>query len=193
MATSPTVLAGTSAAVPPIVSSVPAPETARFPVAPLIIAVVVGAVISALSVGGVVYYLARTGRLPIQEGAAHKAETVEPGPTHAMALEPLLVNLADAGGSSYLRVALTLRVADAAEGKGSKAKEDKPKEDRVASDVMASVRDTTLIVLGRQTADGLLVADGKEHLKAELKKAFAEHNADLKVMDVFFTDFLVQR
>jgi flagellar basal body-associated protein FliL len=30
-------------------------------------------------------------------------------------------------------------------------------------------------------------------LKAELKKALSEHNADLKVIDVFFTDFLVQR
>jgi flagellar protein FliL len=79
-------------------------------------------------------------------------------------------------------------VADIAEGEGSKTKEDK-----AASDAVASVRDTTLMVLGRQTADGLLAIDGKEHLKAELKKAFAEHNADLKVMDVFFTDFLVQR
>jgi flagellar FliL protein len=48
-------------------------------------------------------------------------------------------------------------------------------------------------VLGRQTADGLLAADGKEHLKTELKSALVEHNADLKVKDVFFTDFLVQR
>jgi flagellar FliL protein len=110
-----------------------------------------------------------------------------------MALEPVLVNLADPGGSSYLRVALTLRVADVEEGKDAKAKEEKLKEDKAASDAVASVRDTTLMVLGRQTADGLLAADGKEHLKADLKKAFAEHNADLKVMDVFFTDFLVQR
>jgi flagellar protein FliL len=188
MATSPTVLAGNSAAVPPIASSVPPPEAAKFPIAPLLIAVVSAVVIVALGVGAVVYYLARTGRLSIHDGATHKVEEVEPATTHAMALEPLLVNLADAGASSYLRVALTLRVADIAEGKGSKTKEDK-----AASDAVASVRDTTLMVLGRQTADGLLAIDGKEHLKAELKKAFAEHNADLKVMDVFFTDFLVQR
>ena len=49
------------------------------------------------------------------------------------------------------------------------------------------------VVVVLQTADGLLAINGKEHLKDELKKAFAEHNADLKVMDVFFTDFLVQR
>jgi flagellar FliL protein len=30
-------------------------------------------------------------------------------------------------------------------------------------------------------------------LKTELKTALAERNADLKVKDIFFTDFLVQR
>ncbi len=70
---------------------------------------------------------------------------------------------------------------------------EKSKRDKGTDDAVAAVRDTVLSVLGRQTADGLLAADGKEHLKAELKTALAEHNSDLKVMDVFFTDFLVQR
>jgi flagellar FliL protein len=157
------------------------------------IAVVAGVVIATLGVGGVLYYLAHTGRLSMQGGAAHKAETVTPTMTHVMVLEPLLVNLADAGGSSYLRVALTLRVADAADKKGTKNNGEKDKDDRGADDTAAAVRDTVLTVLGRQTADGLLARDGKDHLKAELKTALAEHNADLKVKDVFFTDFLVQR
>jgi len=140
-----------------------------------------------------VYYLAHTGRLSMQGGAAQKTEAVTPATTHAMVLEPLLVNLADAGGSSYLRVALTLRVADAADKKGTRANDEKSKDDKGTEDAVAAVRDTVLTVLGRQTADGLLGADGKEHLKAELKSALAEHNADLKVKDVFFTDFLVQR
>lgn len=193
MATSPTVLAGISAASPPNVPSASPSNTSKFPIAPLFIAIVVGVLISTLGIGIVAYWLARTGRLTLQGNATHKTESVGPRATHALALEPVLVNLADSGGSSYLRVALTLRVADVEEGKDVKAKEEKPKEDTAASDAVASVRDTTLMVLGRQTADGLLAADGKEHLKADLKKAFAEHNADLKVMDVFFTDFLVQR
>src|ERR1700722_4925410 len=124
MATHPSGLADSSAAVPPIVSSVPPSGTAKFPVFLLFVAVVVGAVISALSVGAVVYYLARTGRFSILEGAAHKVEAVGPGTTHVMALEPLLVNLSGVGGSSYLRVSLTLRVADVSEEKGSKTKEE---------------------------------------------------------------------
>jgi flagellar protein FliL len=191
MATSPTVLASASTSSPSTIP--PAFVAAKVPVVPLLLAVVAGVVIATLGVGGVVYYLAHTGRLPMQVGAAQKMETAVPVTTHAMVLEPLLENLADAGGSSYLRVALTLRIADAADKKGAKAKDEKGKDDRSSDEAVAAVRDTVLTVLGRQTADDLLAANGKEHLKAELKAAFAEHNSDLKLMDVYFTDFLVQR
>jgi flagellar FliL protein len=191
MATSPTVLADTSISSSP--APAPTPVAAKFPIVPLLIAVVVGIAIAILGVGSVVYYLAHTGRLPVQ-GTAQKAEVIAPTMTHAMVLEPLLVNLADAGGSCYLRVALTLRVADGgAAKKGSRADVEKGKDDKGADDAVAAVRDTVLAVLGRQTADGLLAVDGKEHLKTELKTALAERNAELKVKDVFFTDFLVQR
>jgi len=191
MATSPTVLAGVSTSSPP--APAPAPVAAKVPVVPLLIAVVAGVVIATLGVGGVVYYLAHTGRLSMQGGAAQKTEAIASATTHAMVLEPLLVNLADGGGSSYLRVALTFRVADVADKKSAKANDEKGKDDKGTDDAVAAVRDTVLTVLGRQTADGLLAADGKEHLKIELKAALAEYNADLKVKDVFFTDFLVQR
>jgi flagellar protein FliL len=191
MATSPTVLAGASTSSPLPPAS--APVAAKVPVIPLLIAVVVGVVIVVLGVGGVVYYLARSGRLPMQGRMPQKIEIDVPVTTHAMVLEPLLVNLADAGGSSYLRIALTLRVTDVADRNGAKTKDEKSKDDKGVDETVAAVRDTVLTVLGQQTADGLLAADGKVHLKAELKKALTEHNANLKVMDVFFTDFLVQR
>jgi flagellar FliL protein len=191
MATSPTVLAGASTSPPP---TAPEPVAAKIPVFLLLIAVVAGVVIATLGVGGVVYYLAHTGRLPMQQGpSAQRTAAIVPITTHALALEPLLVNLADADGSSYLRVAMTLRVADGVEKKGAKAKAEKGEDEKSSGDAVAAVRDTVLTVLGRQTADGLLAAGGKEHLKAALKTALAEHNADLKVMDIFFTDFLVQR
>jgi flagellar FliL protein len=197
MATSHTVLAGASPAPSPAPASATAPVTvpveAKFPVVQLLIAVVAGVVIATLGVGGGVYYLAHTGRLPVQGGAAQKPEVFALSATHAMVLEPLLVNLADAGGSSYLRVALTLRVADVVDKKGAKVNGEKNKDDKGTEDSVAAVRDTALTVLGRQTADGLLAPDGKEHLKIELKAALAERNADLKVEEIFFTDFLVQR
>ncbi len=107
-------------------------------------------------------------------------------------LDSLLVNLADNGGSAYLRVGMTLRVADVAEKSGAK-KDDKAVDNKMSKDAEAAVRDTALTVLGRQTSEGLLAPDGKEKLKAELKAAMAKHNADLKIEDLFFTEFLVQR
>jgi flagellar FliL protein len=197
MATSPTVLAGASPSSSPApadtAAPVVAPVAAKFPIVPLLISVAAGVVLATLGVGGGVYYLAHTGRLPMQGAATQKTESVALTTTHAMVLEPLLVNLADAGGSSYLRVALTLRVADVVDKKAAKADGEKTKDDKSSDDGVTAVRDTVLAVLGRQTADGLLAADGKERLKIELKAALAEHNADLKVKDVFFTDFLVQR
>jgi flagellar protein FliL len=190
MATSPTVLAGSATSAP-----VPAPiaAPASFPLAPLVIAVIVGTLVASLGFGGIGYYLLSSGRLLSAGSTALKTVAIGPLTTHAIVLEPVLVNLADAGGNSYLRLALTLRVADAIDKKNGRSKEDGAKDDKGSNEVVAALRDTTLSVLGGQTAEDLLAKDGKEHLKARLKSAFAEHNTDLKVTDVFFTDFLVQR
>ena len=186
MATSPTVLASTSSSAPPV--AVPVANAGKLPVVPLLIAVVVSALVAILGGGGCVYYLARSGRLSGFGSVARKAEMIPPATTHMMALDPLLVNLADAGGSSYLRIALALRVMDATDKKSAA-----PKDEKGMNDAVASVRDTLLAVLGRQTSDDLLATDGKERLKTALKAALVQHNPNLKVTDVFFTDFLVQR
>lgn len=117
-----------------------------------------------------------------------RAESVAPAETHLMVLDPLLVNLADEGGAAYLRLSLVLRVTDTAARKDSKARVDKSDDATVDA-----VRDTALTVLGRQTSDSLLVPDGKERLKTELKRSMAQHNPSMKITDLFFTDFLVQR
>jgi flagellar FliL protein len=168
----------------PVVDAERASAPVKLPIVSLLIAVVVGVVLASFVVGGSLYYLMRTGRLPIQGNAVARTDPGLPASTHVMVLEPLLVNLADEGGSAYLRVALTLRVAD-------KAKDETDKQSKGSNE--AAVRDTALLVLGRQTADDLLAPDGKERLKAELRAAIANHNADLKVTDMFFTEFLVQR
>ena len=171
------------------------PVTAKVPFVPLVIAVITAVIVAMAIAGGGICWLVRSGRLPLPTGpaAATKAEAAAPLATHAMVLEPLVVNLADAGGKAYLRVALTLRVVDADDKKNAKAKEEKPKDGKSSGEDEAAVRDTLLTVLGQDTADTLLAADGKEHAKAELKAALAEHASEIKVSDIFFTEFLVQR
>jgi flagellar FliL protein len=162
---------------------------------PLLIATVT-AVVIAMLLGGGMYYLAKSGRLATLLGMpaqSVKAEQTAPPSTHPITLEPVVVNLADEGGKTFLRIGITLRVLDAELRKGEKPKEENPKDTKSAGDAEAAVRDTALEVLGRQTAEELLAADGKEHLKTELKAAIEKHNPDQKVTDVFFTEFLVQR
>jgi flagellar FliL protein len=188
MATSPTILTSPPNSLPSDASNSVKTKT---PFGMLLLAALAGVLLTAAVASAIGYYLARTGKLSPQTGAPRPAQIIQPA-THVMVLEPMLVNLADMGGSSYLRVALALRIADTVEGKGAGAKgEDKERKADDAS--AAAVRDTILTVLGQQTADDLLAVDGKEHLKTALKTGLLQHNTDLKVVDVFFTDFLVQR
>ncbi len=60
-------------------------------------------------------------------------------------------------------------------------------------DTDAALRDAALTVLGRETSERLLAPEGKEIVKKELKDALAKRNSGVKVVDLFFTDFLVQR
>lgn len=148
----------------------------------------IGVAIASLGFGGVLYYFARSGRLSLRGSATAQSIAPVETATRLMVLESLLVNLADEGGSSYLRLSLTLQVADVVANKSSSTNIAVNNEDD-----MAAVRDTALTVLGRQTSENLLGPQGKDRLKAELKKALAEHNPNLKVKQMFFTDFLVQR
>jgi flagellar FliL protein len=160
----------------------------RLSMASVLIAMLIGAAIASLGFCGLLYYFAHSGRLSMRGSAVMKAPPPVETATRLMVLEPLLVNLADEGGSSYLRLSLTLQLASAVTNKSSSTN-----ASGGSADETAAVRDTALTVLGRQTVESLLAPKGKEYLKAELKKALAEHNADLKVKQIFFTDFLVQR
>jgi flagellar FliL protein len=178
------------ATTPPIIQAKITSEPVKLPVVPLLIAVVLGIVVAVSVVGGALYYLLRSGKLPVQAASASASQPVATVKTHPVALEPLLVNLADSSGSAYLRLALTLQIAEPSGA--TQEKEGEPKGGgSKGSD--AAVRDTALMVLGRQTSDALLAADGKEHLKKELKAAMAERNPEMRISDLFFTEFLVQR
>lgn len=158
----------------------------KLPVAMLLIVVLLGSLLGAAGAGGGLYYLMQSGKLP---GGTETAQRTSEGPLHPMVLEPILANLADDGGHAYLRLGVTLNVEGAA-AKGETSGE--AKSGKTPSEEDLAVRDTVLAVLGQQTSTWLLGPDGKEHLKIELKDALAKRNAQLKIKDIFFTDFLVQ-
>jgi flagellar FliL protein len=115
------------------------------------------------------------------EAAAMETET-RPHGDGLIAMEPFLVNLADKDAQHFVRVKVGLVVETKKDG------EELSKE----AVVTARLRSAILEVLAQQTADHLVTPEGK----SELKKLIAERsNAALgekKVLDVLFTDFVVQ-
>jgi flagellar FliL protein len=165
---------------------------------PLVLVMICTVMLVLAAVGGAIYWLSKSGRLPIAGSAtsakpvAAKAETVK---TRVVVLEPLLVNLSDQGGGGYLRLVVALEVEDPPPGKDAKPKEEKPAEKGKVpvNEVEVKMRDAALSVLGRETSEALLAPEGKELLKKQLSRAISEHLPEVKVVDVMFTEFLVQR
>ncbi len=179
----------------PVIVDARAVGSAKVAIVPLIAAVIIAVVVSVSLLGGAGYYLIKSGRLtlPASTPVAIKSAPALLPTTHELVLEPVVVNLEDGDGKAYLRVGLTLRIVDPDERKESKIKEENPKEARSGAEGEAAIRDTVLAVLGHQTVGDLLAANGKEQLKLALKAALVQHNPELKVADVFFTEFLVQQ
>ncbi len=185
-------------------TTAPAPPTAKVGLVPILLAVVLSTVVALGVVGGVGFYLIRSGKLsPVAAASAPNDKKKEaasteqmPGelpPSHVLALDPMVVNLSDPGGRGYLRASISLRIADEVVGKGEKKKEEGKKDDKPDPGVSAALRDTTLAVLGEQTSDSLLQAGGLEALKKKMRETYAIQNRETHVLDVYVTDFLVQR
>jgi flagellar FliL protein len=148
------------------------------------------------AVGGGVYWLSKTGRLGLAGAAPAPIVAAKAAPvkTKMVVFEPLLVNLSDPGGG-YLRVVMALQIEDPPPPKDAKPKEEKAPEKGkvVVNEDEVKMRDVSLAVMGRETSERLLSRDGKEELKSELREALSTHLPEVKVVDVLFTEFLVQR
>jgi flagellar FliL protein len=115
------------------------------------------------------------------------AQAAEPAPEPAeppsiVALDPFVVNLADPGGARFLRITIGLLVSDEEAAK-------ELDEDPVAR---MRVRSAILEMLSQQTAARLTSPEGKAELKAAIAARAGESAEHLKVVDVLFSEFIVQ-
>ena len=130
--------------------------------------------------GGAAYWMYgnKTG-----EGAAAEPEKPEDtGPGAAIPLEPFVVNLADPGGTRFLRVSLSLVVAEEEQAKEL--------EENVVTKM--KVRSAGLELLALQSAERLITPEGKTELKKAIAEAAAKAVTDFHVTDVLFSEFVVQ-
>jgi flagellar FliL protein len=116
------------------------------------------------------------------EAQAAEPEPPPPAPTGAIPLEPFVVNLADPTGSRFLRVTLSLVVAD--ETIAHEVEEDKV--------VVLRVRSAILELLAQQQASELVTPEGKAALKKSIADGVTHAHHELEVADVLFSEFIVQ-
>jgi flagellar FliL protein len=125
--------------------------------------------------GGAFWYARRTA----PAGEARHDRASERG---MLKFEPFVVNLADPNASRFLRTTLQLVVKNAEEAEHIE-------KSPVA---LMQTRGAILELLTVQTSDVLVTVEGK----TALKKAIAERASavldDTKVLDVLFSDFVVQ-
>lgn len=135
--------------------------------------------------GGYWWWSHRAPADPKAAEAAAAAEKVEPHtPEDAgiVGFEPFVANLADEGGTRFLRASLKLVVAGA----------DTAKEVEENAVERAQLQSAILEILTVHTAEQLVTPEGKAALKKEIleKTGHVLHSA--RVTDVLFTEFVVQ-
>jgi flagellar FliL protein len=115
---------------------------------------------------------------------AEAHEAVEP-PLEERGLvsfEPFLANLTDEGGSRFLKATIGLVVETEAEAKHI---------DETAV-VKGHLRSAILELLTVQSAPVLVTPEGKDALKAKIRERTGALLKDTKVLDVLFSEFVVQ-
>jgi flagellar FliL protein len=118
--------------------------------------------------------------LEARSGAA--AAEPDPETRGIVAFEPFLVNLTDAGGNRFLKVTVQLVVGTAAEAKHV---EETPV-------ILMRARSSILELLAQQSASELVTPEGKQALKLGIKERVTPLLAHEQVIDVLFSEFVVQ-
>lgn len=99
-----------------------------------------------------------------------------------VAFEPFLVNLADQGGNRFLKATILVSVES----------EESAKHVSESAVLTGHARSAILELLTLQSAPALVTPEGKEALKKAIKERVAMVLSDQKVLDVLFSEFVVQ-
>lgn len=151
---------------------------------------VVVLVLVASAGGGVVSWvlISRSGVLPTVSAPEETKEEAGDEMRQLLAngavieLDPFVVNLADTDAARYLRVTITLMV------------DDKTTVNEVIENItmLSKTRDIILQTLSRKTSSDIIDEEGKNTLRAEILERLGPFYHDPKVVDVMFTEFVIQ-
>jgi flagellar protein FliL len=153
-----------------------------------IIMVIALALISSAG-GGFVSFVLISRSLGASAKAAEKPEKAEQEKIAEMLeksavipLEPFVVNLADPDAARYLRIKISLMVDD----------KNKVKEVAENQALQLKVRDVILESLTAKRSQDLINTEGKNKLRHEIQDKVAVYFRSPKLVDVMFTEFVIQ-
>jgi len=151
-----------------------------------IILIVIVVLVLAGGGGGAYWWMHRAEAAPAAEGeGAEKpaaAEATDPSDTGLMVLDPFLVNLADKDSPRFLRATVQIVISD------KKVAEEMTEHDVVK----VRMRSSILELLTEQTSDTLVTPEGKTALKKAITERASKILTEAKVVDVLFSEFVVQ-
>ncbi len=120
-----------------------------------------------------------TNNASSSESAGAAGTQVINTPTHLVTLPPLTINLADTGTSRYLRLGLDIEVSS---------------KDAIAAieSQSAKIRDAIIILLSSKSYQSISTSEGKFQLKNEIASRINQILGTPRVVQIYFTDFVVQ-
>lgn len=168
---------------------------------------IIGAAVAVLALagGGAYWYISKQRAAAaaedgVEEPAKAATKDGHPIPPAYLAMDNMVVNLADPGGDRVAQIGITLVVSDSHASDQVKA-------------FLPTIRSGVLMLISQKTATELLTTEGKEALAKEIlheavlpfgggdahapepttkKKAKATEHADMPVTGVLFSSFIVQ-
>ncbi|HPS93719.1 MAG TPA: flagellar basal body-associated FliL family protein [Deltaproteobacteria bacterium] len=156
----------------------------KFPLKVIVIVLVVVLLLGGAAAG---YFLFLSPKMK-SEGEGPAAKETHQGKESAQAasaagpmkaLDPFIVNLSDADGSRYLKAVMQLEL-------------DNAELDAEVTAKMPQVRDEILTLLSSKTYDDVSTVEGKRILKREIMGSVNRYLTTGQVVQVYFSDFVVQ-
>jgi flagellar FliL protein len=139
--------------------------------------------------GGVVSFILINRTLNKQAKAADQADAAQHEKivemlqkSAVLPLEPFVVNLADPDAARYLRIKISLMVDD--KTKAKELLENEP--------LQLKVRDVILQSLTAKSSRELINEEGKNKLREEIREKVSMYFQEPKLVDVMFTEFVIQ-
>ncbi len=159
----------------------------------LIIIIIAAVVVLLLIIAAVVAVLILSGDDEIQQqaqsapvsGGGNPAQNMRSGGNVFLSMGPiykfdqLIVNLSSQGGRRYLKTTVDAELST----------------DKLALELdtkIPALRDVLISVLSSKTIEEISTVNGKEKLKDELVERMNESLVDGKIVNIFFTEFVVQ-